>query len=99
MSDKHFNGLDPAEQERLMLLSEQLAKAQEAIAKIIRHGYDSTHPEFPGPTNRAMLQKRLGGVRHAMIRLCDANDLSKCIIHEFAALMPERIKKYLHHQE
>ena len=45
---KHFNQLTPAEAERLALLLEELGEAQQAIGKILRHGYASTHPANPG---------------------------------------------------
>lgn len=45
---QHFNGLTPAEAERLALLSEELGEAQQAIGKILRHGYDSSNPVDPG---------------------------------------------------
>jgi hypothetical protein len=37
----NFNGLAPAETERLALLLEELGEAQQAIGKILRHGYES----------------------------------------------------------
>ena len=93
-----FNQLSPAEAERLALLSEELGEAQQAIGKILRHGYESQNPFEPGPTNRDRLEKECGDVRHAMIRLCEAGDLSKERIHKCADLKRENVKPYLHHQ-
>lgn len=93
----HFNRLTPAEAERLALLSEEMGEAIQAIGKILRHGYESKHPEG-GPTNRETLEQELGDVRHCMIRLCESGDLSKAAIHEAADRKAERVGVYLHHQ-
>ncbi len=39
-----FNGLTDAQAERLALLLEELGEAQQAIGKILRHGYESMSP-------------------------------------------------------
>jgi len=93
---QHFNQLTPAEAERLALLLEELGEAQQAIGKILRHGYESTHPDG-GPTNREALERECGDVRHAMIRLCEAGDLSKRAIHDRADAKAEQVVRYLHH--
>jgi NTP pyrophosphatase (non-canonical NTP hydrolase) len=97
MQTSNFNGLSPAEAERLAVLAEELGESVQAIGKILRHGYESRHP-LGGPTNRQALEKELGDVRHAMIRLCDAGDLSKQHIHDMADVKALNIVKYLHHQ-
>lgn len=95
---KHFNQLTPAEHERLALLMEEMGEAIQVIGKIMRHGYNSHHPKRIGVTNRRLLEYELGDVRHSMIRLCDAGDLDKAVIHEAADRKAERVKQYLHHQ-
>lgn len=93
-----FNQLSPAEAERLALLSEELGEAQQAIGKILRHGYESCHPGRPdGPTNREALERELGDVRLAMIMLCERGDLSKERIHKRAELKRDNVALYLHH--
>ena len=49
-----FNQLSDAQLERLYILSEELGEAQQAVGKILRHGYDSKHPET-GITNKESL--------------------------------------------
>ena len=93
----HFNGLTPAEAERLALLLEEIGEAQQMIGKVLRHGYDSRHPDG-GPTNRRLLEKELGDVRHAMIRICAEGDLSKDNIHAAADQKAQSVALYLHHQ-
>lgn len=50
------NGLSPAELERLIMLAEEASEVIQGVAKIVRHGYESTHPAG-GPTNREHLRK------------------------------------------
>src|SRR5688572_24327001 len=96
---EHFNKLTEGESELLSLLAEEMGEAVQIIGKILRHGYDSRHPDEPfGPDNREMLEKELGDVRCAMILLCEAGDLRKETIHGHAADKKERVKRYLHHQ-
>ena len=93
---QHFNRLSPAEAERLALLAEELGETMQAIGKVLRHGYESTHPDG-GPTNRESLERECGDVRHAMIRLCGAGDLSKQAIHDRANTKAVHVTRYLHH--
>ena len=61
-----FNKLTPAEAERLALLSEECAEVIMAIGKILRHGFESRHPNG-GPTNRQTLERECGDLRHAVL--------------------------------
>ena len=90
----HFNELTPAELERLAILVEETGEALQAVGKILRHGF-----EFSRFNNKADLERELGDVRHAMIRLCEAGDLSKKVIHDRADEKRESIKPWLHHQD
>ena len=55
----HFNGLTPAEAERLAMLAEECAEVIQITGKILRHGYGSTHPDRPDTTNRALLGQKV----------------------------------------
>lgn len=92
--------ISPAEHERLSLLLEECGEVVQAIGKILRHGYESRHPDsnMDGPTNREMLARECGDIRHAMIRLCEARDLSKDDIHAHADRKAMTVQRYLHHQ-
>jgi hypothetical protein len=94
-----FNALAPAEVERLALAVEEQGEAIQAIGKILRHGYESSNPfDTLQRTNRQSLERELGDVRHAIIRLCDAGDLSKAAIHARADEKAVAVRPYLHHQ-
>lgn len=92
-----FNQLTPAEAERLALLAEELGEAIQAIGKILRHGYNSRHPDG-GPTNRELLQSELGDVYAAMDMLSDAGDLDPLAISCAMFRKKERVMQYMHHQ-
>ena len=94
----HFNRLSPAETERLALLSKELGEAQQAIGKILRHGYESRHPDG-GPTNRETLERELGDVQFAMGFLSAEGDVKPLKIQKYAQTKALSVIKYLHHQE
>lgn len=97
-----FNGLTPAEAERLALLAEECGEVVQIIGKILRHGYESTHPEG-GPTNREALAREVGDIFAVVEFMRDQHDdLSDMSIE--AAHLSKNNKlvgcgAYLHHQE
>lgn len=72
----HFS---PAERERLYLLMGELGESVQAVAKILRFGYESKHP-VPSvhgfETNREQLQIELGQVAAAIALMSVNGDLS-----------------------
>jgi NTP pyrophosphatase (non-canonical NTP hydrolase) len=102
---KFSNQLSDAELERLAILSEEMGEAQQAIGKIIRHGYESFDPtkseemfiETEG-TNRRWLEKELGDVRWAIGLLCAAGDVEHGNILKRRDQKGDRAQPYLHHQ-
>ncbi len=96
---EHFNRLSAAEDERLAILSEECAEVIHAIAKIQRHGYESTNPdELRGPTNRQMLENELGDLTAAIRRVMSADDVSEARVQMRCGMKGRSIKTYLHHQ-
>ncbi|WZP00697.1 hypothetical protein EP7_002346 [Isosphaeraceae bacterium EP7] len=79
------------------MIAEEMGEAIKAIGKVLRHSYESKHPDG-GPTYRESLDKELGDVRHVMIRLCHAGDLHKIAIHDRADAKAVIVGPYLHHQ-
>ncbi len=95
-----FNRLSSAQAERLFLLLEELGEAQQAIGKVLRHGYESHHPGKQGNNNRSDLERELGDVFAAV----------KLLAHEDKDLFMEniegardeklaRVGEYMHHQK
>jgi NTP pyrophosphatase (non-canonical NTP hydrolase) len=95
---KHHNQLTPAQAERLALLLEELGEAQQAIGKILRHGYDSFHPDKIGPNNREQLEEELGHIWLACWLLCDRKDIDLNRLFDHYSRKKERVGRYLHHQ-
>jgi NTP pyrophosphatase (non-canonical NTP hydrolase) len=95
---EHFNGLMPAEAERLAILAEECAEVIQAVAKILRHGYESDNFGRLPETNREALERELGDLGHAAKRMESAGDINPRTIAARAASKPERIRPYLHHQ-
>ncbi len=94
--NNQFNGLSPAEAERLFYLLEELGEAQQAIGKILRHGYFSYNPDVVnGPNNREMLELELHDVFTAIQMLTTQGDLDDVVIFKMPVMPPW---KYLHHQ-
>lgn len=93
----HFNGLTPAEAERLALLLEEAGEVAQAIGKILRHGYESTHPDG-GPTNRETLERELGDMKAAISLMLERRDLNRAFIEAHGEKKRERVRQYLHHQ-
>ena len=94
------NRLSDAQLERLAILSEELGEAQQAIGKIIRHGYESYNPDGnQSRTNRDDLETELGDVMFAMSLISDAGEVSHVAVCERALIKAKKILPYLHHQE
>ena len=55
----HFNRLSPAQAERLAMLIDECGEVIQIAGKILRHGYDSYHPDRPHISNRELLQREL----------------------------------------
>lgn len=91
------NGLTPAQAERLALLLEEMGEAQQVIGKILRHGYESTHPDG-GPTNRSLLETEIGHVEHAIFRMHEAEDIDPLAVLDSVDEKAKKIGRYLHHQ-
>jgi hypothetical protein len=96
---EHFNKLTPAEHERLALLVEECGEVVQIGMKIMRHGYDSAHPEHPEIDNRGLLEKEIGHVIHAVHLMMSSNDLYDRAIYRAEDEKAKKIIPYLHHQQ
>jgi NTP pyrophosphatase (non-canonical NTP hydrolase) len=98
VTSEHFNRLTPAEAERLALLMEECGEVVQIVGKILRHGYDSTHPNG-GPTNRELLARELGDLRAAYFLMLRELDVSAASVARACSDKAAQVVKYLHHQE
>jgi len=97
--DKHFNDLTPAEQERIVLLMEECAEVVQICGKILRHGWDSYHPDDNIRTsNRSLLEKELGDLKAATHLMLEATDIDDHHIDHAAADKLVNVHYWLHHQ-
>ena len=95
-----FNGLSPAEAEGLAILMEEMGEAQQVIGKILRHGYDSYHPDDPEETsNRTLLAIEMGHVWCATQMLVTPQNISGMILEFSRCEKHEKVKRWTHHQE
>lgn len=95
---QHFNGLSPAQAERLAYLIEELAEAQQAACKVLRHGYNSYHPtDAQHPGNRRELENELCDVLGAIQRMADARDVQPWSLADARGAI-EKSNRYMHHQ-
>lgn len=100
------NGLRPDQAERLAILSEELAATSKAIAKILRHGYESFDPTRPAQqldgveyvlTNRDDLERELGSISAAMSLLFMAGEADRRKVSAYAEVKMQRFPRFLHH--
>lgn len=90
--------LTNAERERLALLAEECGEVVQIIGKILRHGYESRHPDG-GPTNRELLQTEAGHVGFAML-LCERfGDMDGDAVDGALREKSIKIGQYLHFQD
>lgn len=93
------NELTDAQAERLAILLEELGEAQQAIGKILRHGYESFDPTGKDVgDNRFLLTRELGDVLTAIELMVTAKDVSEMAIQSRGIEKRWKIKPYLHHQ-
>lgn len=98
MSTKHFNQLAEAEAERIALLMEECGEVVQICGKILRHGFDSCHPES-GEINRHTLMKELGDVEAAVQLMNMEGDIADCTVKGYADVKLRKVGRYLHHNE
>ena len=75
ISTLHFNGLLPAEAERLSMLAEEAGEIVQAVGKVLRHGYESRHPDG-GPSNRETLRREIDDLRAVVIAMEIERDIA-----------------------
>ena len=90
--------LTDAERERLAFLIEEMAEAIHMAGKALRHGLDSSHPDYKDVTNRANLTTELGHVCAAIDMVCGRGDISAGQMHSARMDKLRAVKRYMHFQ-
>lgn len=90
------NGLSAAEAERLAMLIEECGEVSQAVGKILRHGFDSCHPNG-GPDNRENLRRELLDIIVVLSLLEAAEDVRPPTEAEVLSSLSNR-HRYCHHQ-
>lgn len=98
MSEQSFNRLSFAEAERLALLAEECGEVIQAIGKVLRHGYASTHPDFVN-NNRNHLAQEIGQVMHVVDKMCECGDVDPVVIAAARSTKAESKRPYIHYAE
>lgn len=93
---EHFNGLTPAEAERLAMLAEECGEVVQVVGKILRHGYESFHPHHPTVCNRDLLTMELSDVL-AVVEMMDC-DFALIDAEEQEENFARKLE-YTHHQK
>lgn len=93
----HFNGLTPAEAERLAMLAEECAETIAIVGKILRHGFDSYHPDTPSITNRDMLANEIADV-DAVVKAMKQSELKDYSAQDTLGQRWDKKLLYSHHQ-
>lgn len=99
MSDTPFNGLTPAQAERLAMLAEEAGEIVQMVGKILRHGYDSYHPNDRSVTNRQLLYRELRDLRGVMLLMHEASDMDTNMSYDEMNGAAKKKLRYAHHQD
>lgn len=95
---QNAQGLTAAEEERLILLAEEAGEVVQAVAKVLRHGYSSTHPTYrTGTANRALLAEEVGHVAAVVRKMEELGDIAPILVSAARRKKNESVVKYLHH--
>lgn len=93
-----FNGLTPAQAERLDMLAEEAAEIIVAVSKIKRHGYASRNPDNQrAGDNRRQLESELADLLGVWTALRDHGEVADPSIHDTRRAWDRKLR-YAHHQ-
>jgi NTP pyrophosphatase (non-canonical NTP hydrolase) len=88
--------LTQAENERIALLLEECGEVIQICGKILRHGYESYHPDSPDISNRTLLEKELGDVTAAIELMISSKDIDKTRLKSNRLKKLVDVEKWLH---
>jgi len=82
--NKHINNLSPGELERIALLTEECGEVLQEIGKVLRYGYEGSHPKYGEKNSRERLQQEIADVLVIITLMIKENDIN---INELAKCM------------
>ncbi len=89
-----------AEKERLVMLAEECAEVIQVVGKILRHGYESYHPNDPRRvTNRDLLINELRDIEGVMFGMSLNGDIKPPRIGSDPGKVWEKKLRWTHHQK
>lgn len=94
-----FNNLSAAQDERLAMLAEEAGEIVMAVGKIMRHGYDSYHPDHPNSTNVLELEKEIGDLMAVVREMAKRGDIDPARVAKHTDAKWAKALKWTHHQE
>lgn len=92
---ENFNKLSPAETELLSCFAEECGEVIHMIGKVLRHGWESTHPDYDFLSNRDLLSREVGDLQ-AVTGLIYKH-LNASVIDVYRESKYRKMKPYLHH--
>lgn len=92
------NGLTPAQAERLALLAEECGEVVQAVAKILRHGYRSYHPDT-GVYNVESLTREVGDLQAVVSLMMLCGDMEPKQVTEAVRAKLKKLRRWTHHQD
>jgi hypothetical protein len=99
MPTTHFNNLTEGQAERLAMLAEECNEVAQLVMKILRHGFDSYHPDNPKLDNRELLEKELLDLHSVLFAMETRGDIQSGVPPRPAVRNTwQRKLRYTHHQ-
>lgn len=92
------NNLTPAEAERLAVLAEECGEVIQVIGKILRHGYESHHPDTPDVSNRTLLNREVLDMNTIVQRMAITGDIEGYGGPDLDETWQRKLK-FTHHQD
>lgn len=86
------------QRERLVLLMEEMAEAQQMIGKCLRHGMASSHPDYGDVPNDWTLAEELGHVVAAIDLVVAARDVDERRVETGRREKHAKVGQFLHFQ-
>ena len=93
-----FGELTNAQRERLEMLAEEAAEIVQCCTKILRHGYNSHHPQRPGKTNKKELQDELLQFWTIYERMAHHGEVAQINFYGTPDVWKKKLE-YTHHQD